>query len=197
MNRENGLIIEGYASVFEREYLVREKKTEALYQEWEIIDHDAFRYCDFSQGKLLIDHEGEALAAVEAGTLEINADWYGLHFLADLATTRAGRALYDDIYQGFIFRASMRFGPNKEADKITWETPEKKICRVKEILWLHDIAPLSPGNSPCNPETCVFPIRGIQWAVRTRELEKLQALARKRNEIRELLHGQEGQASER
>ena len=177
-----GMIVEGYAAIFERPYFL---KWNQGIQEWEIIDRNAFKYCDMTKTVFLFGHAGGPLATVEAGTLLLDVDWYGLHFRADLQATQAGRRLYSDIHDGLIDKASFAFRRNKHADQVT-DTGSKKLektitTRVNEILSLEDV---SAVNRPANKEACVYADSGLFGAKVKRELERMQERARQRERIR-------------
>lgn len=180
-----GMIVEGYAAIFERPYFL---KWNQGIQEWEIIDRNAFKYCDMTKTVFLFGHAGGPLATVEAGTLHLDVDWYGLHFRADLQATQAGRRLYSDIHDGLIDKASFAFRRNKHADQVTdavsKEGRKTVTTRVKEILFLRDVAAV---DHPANKEACVFADSGLFGARVQRELERMQEQARQRARIRILV----------
>ena len=177
-----GMIVEGYAAIFERPYFL---KWNQGIQEWEIIDRNAFKYCDMTKTVFLFGHAGGPLATVEAGTLLLDVDWYGLHFRADLQATQAGRRLYSDIHDGLIDKASFAFNRNKQADQVTASisrgSRETITTRVKEILFLEDVAAV---DHPANKEACVYADSGLFGARVQRELERMQERARQREQIR-------------
>ncbi len=181
-----GMIVEGYAAIFERPYFLRwNQEGSDLIQEWEIIDRNAFKYCDMTKTVFLFDHTGEPLATVEAGTLLLDVDWYGLHFRADLQATQAGRQLYSDIHDGLIDKASFAFCRNKHADQVNEgvgrDLRKTVTTRVKEILFLRDVAAV---DHPANNEACVYADSGLFGARVQTELERMQEQARQRARIR-------------
>lgn len=187
MDRSSGMIIEGYACVFEYPYFLRRvREGQDVIQEWEVIDQGAFKYCDMAKTELLFNHAGDPCASVQAGTLAIDIDWYGLHYVADLAGTESGRRLFDDLIEyADIKYSSMRFWPNKNAHEYTYSldtrtAEKKKLCRVKEILLLDDV---SPVDAAANDRTCVFSVRKVFGLRVLRRLKNEMKRERLRREI--------------
>lgn len=191
MDRSSGMIIEGYACVFEYPYFLRRvREGQDIIQEWEVIDQGAFKYCDMTKTELLFNHAGDPCASVQAGTLAIDIDWYGLHYVADLAATESGRRLFDDLIEyADIKYSSMKFCANKKADEYTYSldtstAEKKKLCRVKEVLLLKDV---SPVDTPANDRTCVFSARNIFGLRVQLEMKKEKKREQMRRAIRAMM----------
>lgn len=144
---DGGMIVEGYATVFDQEYELWRCPSFVL---MEAIDPHAFDDADMSDTIMQYDHEGRVFARIRNKTLEIKPDDHGLHIRADLSGTDIGRQLYQEIAGGYTDRMSFGFTVETEerTEEYNHDTGEtivhRRITRVKK---LYDVSAVSlPAN---------------------------------------------------
>lgn len=105
----------------------------------EVIKAGALDGVDLSQTLALYDHNfANVLGRVDAGTLKLNVDDHGLHFVLDIPDTTLGHDVYTNIKNGNLKGLSFRFtiAPGGEAWKQINGQPTRvisKIATMREI----------------------------------------------------------------
>ena len=160
-------LIEGYASTFERYELFRDGNN-IIYEQ---VDPHAFDEADMTDAVLRVDHAGKVYARSSAGTLKLDVDDHGLHFIADLSRTADSRALYEDIKAGNYPKASYAYRVEEESFN------EAEMTRtITKIAKVYDV---SPVTWPQNPTTDVTSRKLLDGEVEGRKLA--ERLAREKD----------------
>lgn len=102
--QDGRMIVEGYASTFNRRYVLAEFGEYVFDEE---IDSHAFDDTDMSDVIMQYDHEGHVFARTKNNTLMLNTDDHGLHIRAYLDGTDIGRQLYQEIKGGYTDKMSL------------------------------------------------------------------------------------------
>ena len=118
----NGPTVGGYAAVF--------NDITDLGKMYERIEPGAFEGADMSDVRLLINHEGLALARTAAGTLGLIVDQRGLRYVATLPDTEQGNALAIAARRGDVTQSSFAFTIAKQR----FEQHEGKPLRIIESI---------------------------------------------------------------
>ena len=150
-SEQQGHIIEGTAAVYEQETLI----TDALGDFIEVIRKGAFDECDFSDVKLLVNHDFNGIALARSrhnnksdkpNTMQLTVDENGLHTRADLdtANNETSRALYSAIGRGDMDGMSYCFFVEKDGQ--LW-TEENGVLR-REIIKVAKVIEVSVVNFP-------------------------------------------------
>lgn len=142
---ENSYMVEGYFTTFDDEYML-----EPGY--YEVIDRDAFNGSDLSDVLFQMNHDGFVYARIRNGSLSIDFDDHGGHFVADLSGSKQGREdLHEAISNGLIDR--MSFGFTIANDGFEWyEDEDGEIhSRVTRIAKLFDVSAIA--GFPANEDT--------------------------------------------
>jgi HK97 family phage prohead protease len=150
-SEQNGHIIEGTAAVYEQETRINEGFGEFI----EIIRTGAFDECDFSDVKLLVNHDFNGIALARSrrnnksdkpNTMQLTVDDSGLHTKADLDTknNEQARALYSAIGRGDMDGMSYCFYVEKDGQR--W-TEENGVMR-REIIKVSKVIEVSVVNFP-------------------------------------------------
>lgn len=145
---DNEMIVEGYATTFNAEYLLLDFGDWKLYEQ---IDRNAFDECDMSDVIFQYDHEGRVFARNRNGTLEVTPDDHGLKIVADLGGTEAGRQLYEEIKGGYTDR--MSFGFVVEAHEVTYKTEGNEESAHRTITKIKKLYDVSAVSIPANDAT--------------------------------------------
>lgn len=190
---ENDLIVEGYATTFEKPY---ELYNLGDYIVQEQVARNAFDGCDMSDVIFQYDHNGRVMARTRNKTLELSTDNHGLKIRAHLGGTELGRQLYEEIKGGYTDRMSFRFKVGKNRREVIEEDHEKNVTTVlrtiESITKLYDVSAVS---IPANEATDISARSAADGAIEgLREQERLQAEKRQKaeklqGEIRQLLAG--------
>lgn len=158
------MVIEGYASVFDISTTLYE--IEGIEYK-EVIDKRAFDNADFSKCCLKYNHEDgiPILARVRGGSLEVNADDFGLKFKAKLFNTSSARDVYTLIKEGGLDKCSFAFTvKNSEYNS---ETHTRRILEIDKVF------DVSVVDIPAYEETSVQ-ARSFFELERKKELDKLE-----------------------
>lgn len=140
---ESKFIVEGYASTFEPYELFRDGDT-VIYEQ---IDTRAFDAADFSDCCFLYNHEGRVFARTRNKTLTCEIDAHGLKIRADLSSTEASRAMWEDIHSGLIDQMSFAFTvADEEYDKASHTRVIKQLRKIYDV---------SAVSIPQNPTTSI------------------------------------------
>lgn len=148
---QNGHIIEGTAAVYEQETRIVDAMGEFI----EIIRTGAFDDCDFSDVRLLVNHDFNGIALARSrrnnksdkpNTMQLTVDDKGLHTRADLDTknNEQARALYSAVDRGDMDGMSYCFYVEKDGQR--W-TEENGVMR-REILKVSKVIEVSVVNFP-------------------------------------------------
>ena len=166
--KNEGYIVEGYASTFEPYTLWHEGDVEIREQ----IDPNAFADADMGDVIMQYDHEGRVYARQSNGTLEVSVDDHGLKIRADLSKTEGARQLYEEIRSGMITQMSFAFSiAEDEYDK------KEHLRTVKRIRKLYDVSAVS---IPANPGTEISARSYAEGVIERERLELAEAEERER-----------------
>lgn len=129
------LQIEGYALVFNEPSKVLDDFTE-------IIQPQALNGVDLSEVLLLADHDyGKPLASVKAGTLQLDIDDKGLHFVAQLDDQVSyAKDVLENIKNGNISSMSFRFDVADGGDQFTEDEQGNVTRTILQIQNLYEIS---------------------------------------------------------
>lgn len=182
---EREKVVEGYATVFDEDYLLYDFGD---YKVYERIDSNAFDDTDMSDVIMQYDHHGRVFARVSNETLDLAIDDRGLKVVADLGGTEIGRELFEEIAGGYTTK--MSFGFRVSEDKIEEihnnETNTTTVYRtITKISKLYDVSAVS---LPANDATEISARSYCDGVIAELEAERLRAeelnLKRKRAELR-------------
>ena len=166
--KNEGYIVEGYASTFEPYTLWHEGDVEIREQ----IDPNAFADADMGDVIMQYDHEGRVYARQSNGTLEVSVDDHGLKIREDLSKTEGARQLYEEIRSGMITQMSFAFSiAEDEYDK------KEHLRTVKRIRKLYDVSAVS---IPANPGTEISARSYAEGVIERERLELAEAEERER-----------------
>lgn len=123
---DNGMVVEGYATVFD-------SVTDLGYVK-EVVDRNAFEGADMSDIVMKYNHEDSVLpmARTRGGSLQFNVDDHGLKIRANLPDTSVNRDIYTLIKEGILSKMSFAFTvKNEEYD---YETDTRRILAFDKIF---------------------------------------------------------------
>lgn len=182
---EQEMIVRGYATVFNEEYLIYDWGDYKVYEQ---IDARAFDECDMSDVIMQYDHRGRVFARNTNNTLELDADDTGLAIEANLGGTEIGRQLYEEIAGGYTNKMSFGFMVAEDERTVVEDhetgivTVHRKITRISK---LYDVSAVS---LPANDATEISARSYCDGVIAELEAERLRAeelvLSRKRAEVR-------------
>lgn len=168
---EESMIVTGYATTFNEEYLLYRGYG---YEVYEMVDANAFTNCDMSDVIMQYDHEGRVFARLSNDTLKLEIDQKGLKVTADLGGTELGRQLYEEISGGYTTK--MSFGFHVEEDTREWVEnyntgTEKCLRTITKIDKLYDVSAVS---LPANDGTEISARSYFDGVIKEVEAERLQ-----------------------
>lgn len=173
--------VRGYAATFEPYVLYSEGGVDYS----ERIDPHAFDQADMQDVILQYNHAGKVFARQSNGTLELGVDAHGLWIKADLSSTEASKALYDEIRMGLITKMSFAF--TVAEDHYERDTHTRGIDRVKKV---YDVSAVS---IPANPGTDISARAYFDGVIEAEKAERLEAerrqAQRKRLQLKMRLNG--------
>lgn len=172
---ENGKIVEGYATVFDNEYLLYSLGD---YEVRESFDRASFDGADMQDTIMQYDHEGRVFARVSNGTLELHPDEHGLHIRANLGGTDIGRELYEEIRGGYTTKMSIGFTVDKEERKE--ERVDDKAIIHRVITGVKKLYDVSAVSLPANDATEISARNLGEGVIAEVEKERLAELERQR-----------------
>ena len=164
------MIVEGYATIFNQEYLLCENRH---YKVYEKVDPGAFDGCDMSDVIFQYDHGGRVFARTKNGTLTLSVDSRGLKVAADLGGTEIGRQLYGEIKGGYTDKMSFGFvvGEEKRESVENEETGDVTVTRtITKFKKLYDVSAVS---FPANDATSISARNFSDGVIREMEAERL------------------------
>ena len=148
---ESGHIVEGLAAVYEQETRISDFFGEFI----EVIRKGAFDECDFSDVRLLVNHDFNGIALARSrrnnksdkpNTMQLTVDENGVNIKADLDTenNEQARALYSAISRGDMDGMSFCFYVEEDGQRWT----EKDGVEYREILKVAKVIEVSAVNFP-------------------------------------------------
>ena len=146
-----GHIVEGLAAVYEQETRIADCFGEFV----EVIRKGAFDECDFSDVRLLVNHDFNGIALARSrrnnksdkpNTMQLTVDDNGVNIKADLDTenNEQARALYSAISRGDMDGMSFCFYVEEDGQKWTKENGVER----REILKVSKVIEVSAVNFP-------------------------------------------------
>lgn len=145
-------IVEGYATTFNAPYVLYQ---EDGYTVVEQVDRNAFNETDMSDVIMQYDHEGRVFARGSNGTLELDADNFGLHIRANLGGTEIGRQLYDEIAGGYTNKMSFGFRVAEDKREITEDRDKNEVTVLRTITKISKLYDVSAVSLPANDGTSI------------------------------------------
>ena len=148
---ESGHIVEGLAAVYEQETRISDFFGEFV----EVIRKGAFDECDFSDVRLLVNHDFNGIALARSrrnnksdkpNTMQLTVDENGVNIKADLDTenNEQARSLYSAISRGDMDGMSFCFYVEEDGQRWT----EKDGVEYREILKVAKVIEVSAVNFP-------------------------------------------------
>lgn len=165
-NSEPSYIVEGYATTFDKPYVLFEDYDGTKY--YEQIDRHALDNADMSDVIMQYDHNGRVFARNSNNTLQLDLDGTGFKVTADLSRTELAKGLYEDIAAGMITKMSWAFVVTKDA--YDQKTRTRTVLEVKKV---YDVSAVS---IPANDDTM---IAARNYVNGRRELEQREQLAKR------------------
>lgn len=150
-SEQQGHIVEGLAAVYEQETHIADFWGEYV----EVIREGAFDECDFSDVRLLVNHDFNGIALARSrrnnksdkpNTMQLTVDKRGVHIKADLDTenNEQARALYSAISRGDMDGMSFCFYVEEDGQRWTKENGVER----REILKVLKVIEVSAVNFP-------------------------------------------------
>lgn len=148
---QQGHIVEGLAAVYEQETRIADYFGEFI----EVIRKGAFDECDFSDVRLLVNHDFNGIALARSrrnnksdkpNTMQLTVDENGVNIKADLDTenNEQARALYSAISRGDMDGMSFCFYVTEDGQRWTNEDGVER----REILKVEKVIEVSAVNFP-------------------------------------------------
>lgn len=148
---KKGHIVEGLAAVYEQETRIADFFGEFV----EVIRKGAFDECDFSDVRLLVNHDFNGIALARSrrnnksdkpNTMQLTVDENGVNIKADLDTenNEQARALYSAISRGDMDGMSFCFYVDEDGQRWTKENGVER----REILKVSKVIEVSAVNFP-------------------------------------------------
>lgn len=181
---DNGKTVEGYATVFDQEYLLYSLGD---YEVRESFDRASFNGTDMADTIMQYDHEGRVFARVSNGTLEVYPDEHGLKIRANLGGTDIGNQLYQEIKGGYTTKMSIGF--TVKSEERMEERLEDKVIIHRKITGVKKLYDVSAVSLPANDATEISARSLCEGVIAKAEEERLayQERERKKQKIRILL----------
>ncbi len=160
---ESDYYIEGYATTFDKPYLLYEYDG---VQFFECISRNALDGADLTDVIMQYDHKGKVLARISNKTLCLSPDNKGLFIYADLSKGAESRNMYEEIQNGLVTKMSWAFKVEKESYDKTTRT--RYIEKIKKV---YDVSAVSlPANEDTNINARSFAQRSVE--AETQELRE-------------------------
>lgn len=175
-NTNDDMIVEGYATTFDDEYLLYwiDEKTAVK----EVIDPNAFDDCDMSDVIFQYDHEGRVFARNKNDTLDLNVDEHGLKVVAKLGGTDIGRQLYQEIEGGYTDK--MSYGFIVSNDDVKEEKVDGVTYYLRRILGISKLFDVSAVSIPANDYTEISARHACDGVIASIQAECLEVEKRKK-----------------
>ena len=150
-SENKGHVVEGLAAVYEQETRIADYFGEFI----EVIRKGAFDDCDFSDVRLLVNHDFNGIALARSrrnnksdkpNTMQLSVDDAGVHISADLDTenNEQARAVYSAISRGDMDGMSFCFYVEEDGQRWTKENGVER----REILKVSKVIEVSVVNFP-------------------------------------------------
>lgn len=165
-------IVEGYATVFDRPYVLFEEED---YKLIEVVARGAFDGCDMSDVIMQYDHEGRVFARNRNGTLELLVDGVGLNTVANLGGTDLGAQIYQEIKGGYSTKMSYRYRVAEEKRDTRYDRENGKTIVTRTITKIKKLYDVSVVSIPANDMTSISARRfadGVIGAIKAERLER-------------------------
>ena len=172
---DNGMVVEGYATVFDQEYLLYGM---AGYEVRESFDRASFDNADMADTIMQYDHEGRVFARISNGTLEVHPDEHGLKIHANLGGTEIGRQLFEEIRGGYTTKMSIGFTV-KDQER-SEEMKDGTIIVHRKITGVKKLYDVSAVSLPANDATEISARNIGDGLIAEIEEERLAAEARRK-----------------
>ena len=166
---ESDYYVEGYATTFDKPYLLYEYDGVKYY---EVIDRKALDQADLSDVIMQYDHNGKVFARNTNKTLGLEPDNEGFFIFADLSKSEASREMYNEIETGLVTRMSWAFVVAE--DSYNSETRTRTILKVKKV---YDVSAVS---IPANDDTTISARSYFDGVI---EMEKQELLERRKKRL--------------
>lgn len=164
------MVVEGYATTFNRPYTLYESKSYKLVEQ---VDPHAFDECDVGDVIFQYDHSGRVFARTKNGTLKLSIDATGLKIAADLGGTEAGRQLYDEIRGGYTDKMSFSFSVDSDKRVSTVDTETGMVTVVRTITKFKKLYDVSAVSRPANDTTSISARNLFDGVMEEMEAERL------------------------
>jgi HK97 family phage prohead protease len=162
--RDENYVVEGYAAIFDKPYVLFEDTDGSQFLE--VISKDAFANANMDDIIFLYNHEGMVYARVSNKTLEVVVDEKGLRIKADLSSTASSREMYEAIKTGLVTKMSWAFSIN--GDDYNRKTRTRTVTDVKRV---YDVSAVS---IPANPETEISARAFVDGVIAKEQAERLE-----------------------
>lgn len=165
-------IVEGYATVFDRPYVLFETED---YKLIEVVARGAFDGCDMSDVIMQYDHEGRVFARNRNGTLELLVDGVGLNTVANLGGTDLGAQIYQEIKGGYSTKMSYRYRVGEDRRDTVYDRENGKTIVTRTITKIKKLYDVSVVSIPANDMTSISARRfadGVIGAIKAERLER-------------------------
>lgn len=174
---DGAMIVEGYATTFNRRYVLYDFGDYAVDEE---IAPEAFNETDMTDVIMQYDHQGRVFARNKNGTLELHVDEKGLRIRARLDGTDIGRQLYQEIKGGYTDK--MSFGFTVSTDERTEEEDHEhnRLLVHRRITGIKKLYDVSAVSLPANDTTEISARRFCDGVIADIKAERLAALQRAR-----------------
>ena len=142
-SEQKGHVVEGLAAVYEQETRIADYFGEFF----EVIRKGAFDDCDFSDVRLLVNHDFNGIALARSrrnnksdkpNTMQLSVDDAGVHITADLDTenNEQARAVYSAISRGDMDGMSFCFYVEEDGQRWTKEdgVERREILKVSKVI---------------------------------------------------------------
>ena len=155
---EEGMIVEGYAAVFDT--------VTDLGWMHEVIDRHAFDNADMSDIVMKYNHEDSVLpmARTRGGSLQFNIDDHGLKIRAKLPETSVNRDIYTLIREGVLSKMSFAF--TVKSEEYDYDTDTRKILEFDKIF------DVSVVDAPAYETTEIYARNKEQYEEEKRQYEE-------------------------
>ena len=138
---QSGHVVEGLAAVYEQETVI----SDCFGEFTEVIRAGAFDDCDFSDVRLLVNHDFNGIALARSrrnnksdkpNTMQLTVDEEGVHIKADLDTenNEQARALYSAISRGDMDGMSFCFYVSPNNQKWNDDLTHREILKVDKVI---------------------------------------------------------------
>ena len=172
--RDDGMIVEGYATTFGQPYRLYEDDGLVINEQ---VDARAFDGAQLGDVIFQYNHTGRVFARTRNNTLEITPDEKGLFIRADLSGTEEGRKLYEEIKGGYTDRMSFGFTVAEDRTDKTGDDPRTYLRTITKIGRLFDVSAVS---IPANDFTEISARSYVDGILDREKAEALAAEQRKR-----------------